>query len=186
MKPYKVINLLARLSNKWISLVGERVQDENGELLDYWRVERADSVIVIPVINDTIILPKPVYRHGAGETTYDFPGGRINDQETPLQAAFRILEKELSIKSCDVKDIHPINQNGWLVDSSFSNQNVFAFNADLQKSTILDRDLIRLQEPTNRQGVLKILELLVCIQCRHALLEWVLNGSCRVFNHEGP
>ena len=105
-----MISPLARLSNEWITLIGERIEDENGELLDYWRVERADSVIVIPVINDTIILPKPYYRHGVGGTTYDFPGGRIVSSETPLQAAFRILDKELSVKSDHVASIHSINQ----------------------------------------------------------------------------
>ena len=175
MEPYKVLQPLARLNNKWVTLIGERVEDENGKLLDYWRVERPDSVIVIPIFNEKILLPRAYYRHGIGDLTHDFPGGRIDGNDTTsAQAAGRVLERELKINKNDVQSLKPINIEGWILDSSFSNQRVYAFEAILQNEVALGKDLIFTWEPATSEGVFKIMKLLHCLQCRHALLEWFI------------
>ncbi|WP_228040136.1 hypothetical protein [Nodosilinea sp. LEGE 07088] len=43
-------------------------------MLEYWRVEKADSVIILPLQNQRLILPPHTYRPGMGKLTLDFQG----------------------------------------------------------------------------------------------------------------
>lgn len=174
MKSYKLLNEIVEIKNPWVHLFGERVVDENGRQLDYWRVERPDSVLVIPFTGNDIFLPPPFYRHGAGCETYDFPGGRVNPDIDLEDSALAVLEKELGIKKNAVGRLDPINQQGWLVDSSFSTQRVYGFSAFIPRETDVAPDLIGMREPVNTEGIKNILDRLVCLQCRHALLEWAV------------
>lgn len=172
MIPYTVVSRIAELQNKWITLLGERVLDENRNILDYWRVKRADSVIVIPSIGGKIVPPKNFYRHGIGEFTYDFPGGRICAPDTPCSSAIKALERELGIQKDAIVSINHINEQGWFVDSSFSSQKVYAFEAKLSPVVCFDLEMDIFQQLVDRNSIIDILETLQCLQCRHALLEW--------------
>jgi len=174
MIPYKVISRIAELKNQWIALIGERVLDEYGQSIDYWRVERADSVIVIPFIGEKIIIPKLYYRHGIGDVTYDFPGGRIDGENTPIATAFMVLERELGVQRDAIVSIEPLNQKGWFVDSSFSTQKVYAFEAILSDNAPLIQKMVACKELIGKDEISNIFEKLHCLQCRHALLEWLL------------
>jgi len=156
---------------RWMTLIGEHLQDDRGQLLEYWRVEKADSVIVLPVQNSMILLPAPSYRPGLGQITLDFPGGRISEEQDHHEAALMTLKRELGIEATAVTRLTPLNSEGWAVNSSFSNQKLYGFTADIDGGLSTSE---LLTYPANAIGVNDLLKSLTCLQCRAVLLEWWL------------
>ena len=129
---------IATISSPWVSFYCERLRDSNGQILDYWRVQKSASCIILVVSADgRLILPKPQYRPGIGRATLDFCGGRCDDAEDPRDAVVKILQRELQIDlEKDVASLMPLNEmGGWVVNSSFSNQLLFGFVANLKEDT---------------------------------------------------
>lgn len=58
------------------------------------RIEVDDTVIIIPIFEDGSFLMVEGYRHGAGDNLLEFPGGFIEENEEPSQAAKRELFEE--------------------------------------------------------------------------------------------
>ena len=85
------------IRSPWLALIGERWFDEPEKLLDYWRIEKANSAVIVTIQNGQFLLPVPTYRPGLGKTTLDFPGGRVALGEPPVTAVPEILWRELGI-----------------------------------------------------------------------------------------
>ena len=66
---WQVQDRFLEINSRWLTLIGEHLQDDRGEVLEYWRIEKADSVIVLPIQRDRILMPKPSYRAGIGQIT---------------------------------------------------------------------------------------------------------------------
>jgi ADP-ribose pyrophosphatase YjhB (NUDIX family) len=64
------------------------------------RIKVDDTVIIIPILEDGSLLMVEGYRHGAAENLLEFPGGFIEKNEEPSQAAKRELFEETK-HSCD-------------------------------------------------------------------------------------
>ncbi|MCB2227334.1 MAG: hypothetical protein KQH53_11710 [Desulfarculaceae bacterium] len=168
---WSVEGTIFRLESRWLTLVVERVLDDKKNLLEYWRVEKADSLIVVPLYKDRVILPAPQYRHGLHELTEDLPGGRVEAGTSLHDGAFNILERELGCPRDDVVKLECLSSDGWAVNSSFSDQRLHVYRA------ILDSDANRppLAQATDyahdQAGCAQLFERLWCLQCRAALLE---------------
>jgi hypothetical protein len=139
---WKTLSQFVKISSPWLTLVGEKLEDNQGQVLDYWRVEKEDSVIIITRQENKFIFPLKVFRPGIAKATLDFAGGRIKKSQTPKQAAIYILGKELKISELELDSLRPINQNGWEINSSFNNQKVYGFVAFIKKNIELNYDLI--------------------------------------------
>lgn len=72
---WTLTNELVRVSSRWVTLVGERWICDKGKELEYWRVEKVDSVIVLPIHRGQLLTAKPTFRPGVCRHTLDFPGG---------------------------------------------------------------------------------------------------------------
>jgi hypothetical protein len=77
------------------------------------------------------LLPPPSYRPGIGQVTLDFPDGRVAETQTPEQAAIAVLNRELGIETIAITRLVSLNNEGWSINSSFSNQNLYGFVAHL-------------------------------------------------------
>ncbi len=69
-KHWRVEERFLELRSQWLTVIGEKLEDEHGNILEYWRVKKADSVVILPIQNNLIILPPPSYRPGVGELTF--------------------------------------------------------------------------------------------------------------------
>jgi hypothetical protein len=167
---WQIINKFVEIKSPWLTLIGEKVLDENHKLLDYWRVKKANSLIIIVIKNNNFILPEPIYRHGLGEITLDFAGGRIEDNANVEQIILNILERELNIKKSDIIETQPINQQHWVINSSFSNQKLLGYVTKISPQTTLKSHR---QYPLNNTGIDALLKDLICVQCRSLLLEYL-------------
>ncbi len=167
---------LVRLVNPFVTLIGERWFDEASRELDYWRVEKADSVIVLPIYRDQLIALAPMFRPGILRSTIDFPGGRLPTGKTNVDAALEILERELGVTADAVTHLQPLNQSPWVINSSFSNQGLWAFVAQVDTLFNLNQSLIGMRAPTTQMGVRSLLEKIECLQCRAVLQHWAMTN----------
>ncbi len=171
-QPWQVCNRFLELRSRWMTLIGEHLQDHQGEILEYWRIEKADSVIVLPIQSGRILLPSPSYRPGVRQVTLDFPGGRVTEGQQPEQAAIATLKRELGIEATEITQLLPLNTQGWAVNSSFSNQKLHGFVAHLECHTKPPVNFAVTTYPITSVGVRDLLQRFTCLQCRAVLLEW--------------
>ena len=98
---------ILEMRSPWFTLIGERLRDDRDRTLDYWRVEKADSAIILTQAQGQFLLPPPSYRPGIAQATLDFPGGRIPPHHPPEAAAREILMRELSLNPEQILDLTP-------------------------------------------------------------------------------
>jgi hypothetical protein len=72
----------------------------------------------------------------------------------------------------------PLNTEGWAVNSSFSNQKLYGFIAQIQEDTTLPLQFAATTYPANSTGVDRLLHKITCLQCRAVLLEWYTQRNC--------
>lgn len=127
-------NTITEIKSKWLSLFCEEWVDERGVNLEYWRVEKENSLIVVTVYRDNFVLPQRQFRPGINRETLDFPGGRFNKEEIALDKAKQIIENELNINQNNILTAHKISENPLFINSSFSNQELHVFAAEVDLS----------------------------------------------------
>ena len=171
--PWRTLERFLELNTRWLSLIGEKLENNRQEILDYWRVEKADSVVIITIQNNQIILPNSSYRPGVKQVTLDFPGGRVNQGLSPKNAALETLRRELGINEFDLVSLNPLNQVGWAINSSFSNQKLYGFVAEISPQIIVNSKQIEKIYPKTSEGINNLLKDLKCLQCRAVLQEWL-------------
>ncbi|MCF8069632.1 MAG: hypothetical protein K9L30_13700 [Desulfobacterales bacterium] len=175
MPDWKVLKTIVKISSFWLEIIAESIVDEKGDTIEYWRIEKDDSVIVIPFYRDAIILSKPFYRHGVKKTTYDFPGGRNKKNHDPAVGALTILQRELEIKEKDIISIKPLNKIPWHVNSSFSNQSLYGFIAEISSDVSFSRQQC-IESFSIEDDMKMLLKKLTCLQCRCVLHELLYNN----------
>ncbi|MEA5490003.1 MULTISPECIES: NUDIX hydrolase [Pseudanabaena] len=179
---WQVQDRFLEMHSRWMTLIGEHLQDDHGKILEYWRIEKADSVIVIPIQGDRLLLPKPSYRAGIGQSTLDFSGGRVTTGQNPQPAAIATLKRELGIEASAIAQLIPLNNEGWAVNSSFSNQKLYGFVAHLEQKAKLSPDFDIVTYPATLDGCQNLLREITCLQCRAVLMEWILKEFSRNFS----
>lgn len=166
------LDRFAELRSHWVTLIGEHLRDAQGRVLEYWRVERASSVVVLPLHRGALLLPPPSFRPGVGRATLDFPGGRLADGMRPEAQAASVIERELGIASADMVALERLSpEAGWDVDSSFSSQRLHGFLARLHETATPQAPGIE-RVNADAAGIETLLQRLTCLQCRAVLQAW--------------
>ena len=169
---WKLLDRFVEMRSAWLTLIGEHFQDNRGKNLEYWRVEKADSVIILTIKSDKFLFPTPAYRPGLDRITLDFPGGRIPPDKTPETTVPDILKRELGIVPADIIQLAPLNTVGWAINSSFSNQKLYGFAAKIHPDAMVTPEKVGATYPLTSSGINRLLQDLTCLQCRAVLLEW--------------
>lgn len=173
---WQILGCLVEIKSPWLNLIGEKVKDSQGKLLDYWRVEKADSIVILAKQEEYFLLPKPTYRPGLQKATLDFPGGRLPPNTTPAAVVPVILERELGIPPALIDEITPLNSVGWAINSSFSNQRLHGFLAEISPQAVIDSNKLGSKYSLSTTGIVKLLQDLTCLQCRAIVTEWLLHS----------
>jgi ADP-ribose pyrophosphatase len=71
----------------------DQVQLPSGHVTSYVRLASVDAVTIVCLKDDHILLQRE-YSYPIGESLLQFPGGKIEENETPEQAAGRELKEE--------------------------------------------------------------------------------------------
>ena len=114
----------------------DQIELPNGISTDYIHFGKSyDSAMIISTNNDGRILLQKEYCYPVDDFLYQFPGGLINDNESPQQAAKRELMEEAKITG-DFKQI------GWMyVNNRRTSNKMFFFVATNLESSPLESDL---------------------------------------------
>lgn len=161
-QPKKRLSRSVVTKNQWVSLYKDRILSTSGQELEYWCVDRSNSAIVIVIQDGLFLLSDKQFRPGINKSTLDFVGGRI-DKKDPKVAAELILRRELQISKSDFLTIKPLNNEPLFVDSSFSDQEIYGFVAEIDKQIVTK---------TKRYTLEELFDNLYCLQCRVMLYEW--------------
>lgn len=95
MKKWILKNSKPIYESKWMSLYSNSYELPNGKVADdYLHLDRPDFVTILAVRNKNELLVEKQYRRGVDEFNYEFPGGWIDKDETPIDAAVRELREE--------------------------------------------------------------------------------------------
>lgn len=173
MPHWERLEELVRIDSDWVTLAGERWRTGDGSQVDYWRVEKADSVIVLPIQAGQILCAAPTFRPGVGCETLDLPGGRLPAGQDPADIVAALLHRELGIEPFAIEHLEPLNTERWLVNSSFSNQGLWAFTARIDADFEIPASCVGATADADRRGCDALLARVDCLQCRAVLLEWL-------------
>lgn len=169
-KKWKLVRRVLELRSAWTVVYADHLLDSKGQELEYWHVDRADSVIVLAIHQGHFLLPEPTYRPGVDEITVDFAGGRIEPKQTPEEAALAVLQRELGVAKTQVSSLEAITKQPLNVDSSFSNQKVYGFVAEIAN----DAEPVTSARIHPLAKIEPLRQKLHCLQCRAMLNEFVL------------
>ena len=172
MKKWVLNNEISRTHSKWVTIFCEHWLDETGTELEYWRVEKDDSVIVIPIQNEKIICAAPCFRPGIKGLSLDLPGGRLKKSTSKKEVVSSILFRELGIPEQKISAITPLNKDKWIINSSFSNQGLWSFVATIDTYYIIPPSRVGAKENADLVGANALLTKMNCLQCRSVLQEW--------------
>lgn len=83
----------------WCGLRRDYVKLADGKLQEYHVFEIHDAVAVVPIRVDGSIVMLWQYRHPLGRTHWEVPAGRVDEGESPAQAAARELLEETGYRA---------------------------------------------------------------------------------------
>lgn len=168
----KVKNIFT-LDSNWMQLYCD-IWEDNYTLIEYWRIEKKDSIIVVTTYNDNWILPKPQFRPGVNKKTLDFPGGRQQSDDF-LSDAKAIICRELKLTTDHIKYVKELSTKKYIVNSSFSSQSVIYLQASLKDLHENTTDILKYPFD-NINALYNDLE---CLQCLCALNLYLTKNSER-------
>ena len=171
------LNRFVEMRSPWLTVIGENWRDDQQQRLEYWRVEKADSLIILPKLDDRLLLPPKMYRPGIDQYTLDFPGGRLPLGKHPAEMIPQILQRELHLSPSAIGSLTVLNPDGWAVNSSFSNQKVYGYLAEIIQTEYPQTDDLALSYALTPAGLDALLTDLTCLQCRALLLEYLLKAG---------
>ena len=97
----------------YLRVVRESVEVAPGQVIpDFWQVILRDFSLVVPVMEDGRILMQRSYRHGPRRICLGFPGGFVDEGETPKAAALREMAEESALRPGQLLHLGSFIDNG--------------------------------------------------------------------------
>jgi ADP-ribose pyrophosphatase len=92
---WQVLRSDVALDNKWCRVQKDTVELPSGKIIDdYFICLRPDVVIIFPITAAGNVIMVRQYKHGAKKVLMEFPGGVMDEGESPETAAARELAEE--------------------------------------------------------------------------------------------
>lgn len=98
-QPFRVHSTEQVYSSPWCGLRRDMVELAGGRLQEYHVFEVKPSTAVVPVLADGSIALLWQYRHPHQHTHWEVPAGRIDEGESPEEAAHRELLEETGLRT---------------------------------------------------------------------------------------
>lgn len=161
---------IATVSSEWMTVNLDQVLRADGSHGDYWTVSKADSLVIVPYIGQTIFTTSDTYRHGARRTTRDFPGGRFREGQDVQPLVRAILLRECG-ESVGVSEVSIPRHGPWLIDSATLDSRLWvAFAALTDKPSAAGE--CRPHEVRTEYDLMDFLAVTPCLQCSWSAVLW--------------
>jgi len=136
-EPWPLIRSTPDKSYRVFSVRTDTVRSpRTGKEHDFYVIESADWVNIIPLTSDNQVVMVRQYRHGTRQISLEIPGGLVNPQDTPLDTARKELLEETGYQAEEITLIgtaHP--------QPALFNNRCFTFLAtNVRKTAALDLD----------------------------------------------
>jgi len=95
---WKKLDTTTLLSHPRVTVVEDDVELPDGEQIKYLRFENTSDTAMVICIRDDKLLLQSNYSYGCDQTMYELPGGGIDKDESPVDAALRELIEETGNK----------------------------------------------------------------------------------------
>lgn len=102
---FKVVKSTKVYESDWIRLYEELKDTGNNNFQMYNKISTRDTALVVPVFDDGRVLIVENYRHGVSKRLLELPGGWIEAEEEPVDAARRELLEETGYASEKFEEI---------------------------------------------------------------------------------
>lgn len=103
LQRWKKIGSKTLLDHPRISVVEDIVLLPDNKQISYAKIINQPDSVTIICINDGKVLLQKEYSYPVDEILYQFPGGKIDKNETPIAAGLRELQEESSYTSDSVE-----------------------------------------------------------------------------------
>ena len=107
-----------------------------GKEHDFYVIESADWVNVIPLTPDHQVVMVRQYRHGTRQISLEVPGGLVNPRDTPMDTARKELLEETGYRAKEITLIGTAHPQ----PAVLNNRNLTFLATHVRKTTALDLD----------------------------------------------
>jgi 8-oxo-dGTP pyrophosphatase MutT (NUDIX family) len=105
-----------------------------GKEHDFYVIESADWVNVIPLTSDNQVVMVRQYRHGTRQISLEVPGGLVNPRDTPMDTARKELLEETGYRAKEITLIGTAHPQ----PAVLNNRNLTFLATHVQKKAALD------------------------------------------------
>jgi len=160
LKKWDIIKSDIVIENQWIKIRKDVCRLSNYMIIDdYFIIEKPDIVAIFPVNKEGKVVLVKQYKHGIQKILLELPGGYIEKNETPLQAAIRELLEETGYSSNQITKIGTV-----INDSSNASNIIHVFLAErVSKKHLQSLDL-------NEEILIELIDI-------HKLKEFIISGK---------
>ena len=112
IKPWKLVSSTIEKTFKIFDLrIDRAISPRTGEEHEFYIFESKEWVNIIPVTKDKDVVLIRQYRHGVGDIVLEIPGGIVEENDTPLDAAVRELKEETGYSPTEMVYLGMVHAN---------------------------------------------------------------------------